>query len=137
MDPQRFSEAGTCAVAGVQPGSGGLAFYLVQRASLPLCPWALVAHPKLSGSWGCLLLGLQASAPAAAFLSLPFPDPPLPFRLSPVSRGNTIALFFRSLLPSYTTEVSERAVASPANWEPCQQGGTPSAEGACHACLSL
>lgn len=27
-----------------------------------------------------------------------------PERLSPVSRGNTIALFFRSLLPSYTTE---------------------------------
>lgn len=27
-----------------------------------------------------------------------------PERLSPISRGNTIALFFRSLLPSYTTE---------------------------------
>uniref|UniRef100_A0A8C2R9G1 Uncharacterized protein n=1 Tax=Capra hircus TaxID=9925 RepID=A0A8C2R9G1_CAPHI len=28
-----------------------------------------------------------------------------PERLSPVSHGNTIALFFRSLLPSYTVEV--------------------------------
>nr|KAF6271146.1 transcription factor 25 [Myotis myotis] len=30
-----------------------------------------------------------------------------PERLSPVSHGNTIALFFRSLLPSYTMEVGE------------------------------
>lgn len=29
----------------------------------------------------------------------------LSFRLSPVSHGNTIALFFRSLLPNYTMEV--------------------------------
>lgn len=34
------------------------------------------------------------------------------FRLSPVSHGNTIALFFRSLLPNYTMEVCEHVLAS-------------------------
>uniref|UniRef100_A0A8C7B2Q7 Transcription factor 25 n=1 Tax=Neovison vison TaxID=452646 RepID=A0A8C7B2Q7_NEOVI len=35
-----------------------------------------------------------------------------PERLSPVSHGNTIALFFRSLLPNYTMEVCEHVLAS-------------------------
>uniref|UniRef100_A0A8I3MII3 Transcription factor 25 n=1 Tax=Canis lupus familiaris TaxID=9615 RepID=A0A8I3MII3_CANLF len=34
-----------------------------------------------------------------------------PERLSPVSHGNTIALFFRSLLPNYTMEVCEHVLA--------------------------
>lgn len=45
---------------------------------------------------------MGAALPAhRAFLNILTPS----CRLSPVSHGNTIALFFRSLLPSYTVEV--------------------------------
>ena len=49
------------------------------------------------------LYPLPPQAPAShwAFLTILTPS----CRLSPVSHGNTIALFFRSLLPNYTVEV--------------------------------
>lgn len=53
------------------------------------------------------------------------------FRLSPVSHGNTIALFFRSLLPNYTAEVrglAGRGVPSPVDAQHCSCMGAPPAQ---------
>lgn len=44
------------------------------------------------------------------------PRSPGSCRLSPVSHGNTIALFFRSLLPNYTMEVRGAGPGRPAAW---------------------
>lgn len=72
----------------------------------------------------------------AAFVSPPTPlragctaapsDLSSSFRLSPVSHGNTIALFFRSLLPNYTMEVCEHILPSL-----CHMGSGGMRGGAC------
>lgn len=72
--------------------------------------WVLAVPPDLT-SCGCLPLGLRAPVQPVSScclsVSASCPHCSLSFRLSPVSHGNTIALFFRSLLPSYTMEVGE------------------------------
>lgn len=72
--------------------------------------WVLAVPPELTMSRGCLPPGALGPSSAPSLQLLPFclcfiSHCSFSFRLSPVSHGNTIALFFRSLLPSYTMEV--------------------------------
>lgn len=68
------------------------------RACAPAAALAALVHP--------------APSPRAGRTAAPSDLPSSSCRLSPVSHGNTIALFFRSLLPNYTMEVCEHVLAS-------------------------
>lgn len=77
-----------------------------QPSPVPLgahCPPRAEQESWWSNPVSQLGLGLPScpSPPSGALSDLPSSSS----RLSPVSHGNTIALFFRSLLPNYTMEV--------------------------------
>ena len=77
-------------------GCSGPALYSAQPASFQRANPAVDPLPPQAPAF------MGAALPAhQAFLTILTPS----CRLSPISHGNTIALFFRSLLPNYTVEV--------------------------------
>lgn len=120
-----------------------------QACALEPAPWSL-RGPRSQG-WKALGAGVCSAAVGGPLSALQravlkgrprsgLPVASLPgfltsltfsFRLSPVSHGNTIALFFRSLLPNYNAEVrglAGRGVPSPVDAQHCSRVGTPPAQ---------